>query len=61
MGLILAEIVAVVTLFLSLLTVLANGMSDAPGSPGISVWPTLIGGLSLAALLAVTHYVHIPW
>lgn len=61
MGLILGIIVIVLTVLATLITLFANGMSDAPSQAGISVAPILIVGFGLAALLIVTHYVPIHW
>ena len=57
MGLILAAIVAILTVLLALLVLFADGMSDAPSVQGISPWPTLIIGFGISAILVLIHFV----
>ena len=61
MGLILAIIVAIGTVLITVLIVFADGMSDAPSQNGISIWPTLLIGFGIAALLAASHFFHFSW
>jgi uncharacterized BrkB/YihY/UPF0761 family membrane protein len=55
MSFVLAVIAFAVTIALSGLVMLANGMSDAPGS-NEPVWPILAGGMLLTVLLASLHW-----
>lgn len=61
MGLVLGIISIVVTIAITVLIMFGNGMSDAPTQPGISVWPTLIGGGLISAGLILSHYMHMTW
>lgn len=57
MFLIFAIIAAVVTIALAALVVFADGMSDAPGSAGLSPVPVLaVGATITAALLALWYF-----
>jgi hypothetical protein len=55
MGLVLAALVAIATIVWCGMIWFANGMSDAPAAPGIPILPWFVGGMMLAALLAVSH------
>lgn len=56
MGLILAGVAVVLTLGWTVLVIFANGMSDAPSANGMPVWPGLVIGFTIAAILVAIHY-----
>lgn len=53
--------VLAVTFAVALAITVANSMSDAPSSDGIHVWPVFLVGLPIAALLIISHYIHLSW
>lgn len=61
MGLILGILAAIATLLMALLISLANGMSDAPSVQGTPVWPTLVIGGLISAVLILTHFFPLHW
>lgn len=61
MGLIAGIVVAVGTLLWVVLLLGANSMSDAPSQSGLSIWPSLVIGWGIAAVLIFTHYHPIGW
>ena len=61
MAFVLAGIVAVLSLGLGFLGMMASGMSDAPGQTS-GVAPYVVGGLLLAACIAGSHWLpRIGW
>lgn len=58
---ILAGITVVVTLGIVAFIGFGNGMSDAPTERGTPVWPTLVTGGIIAALLVGSHFTHMSW
>lgn len=58
---IIAGIGVVLTLLATLAYVFGNAMNDATGN-NLNPWPIFIGGLSISALIAASHWLpHIGW
>lgn len=60
MSFILAGLVAVGTVCLAFLIMMATAMSDSP-STSISPFAVLIGGATITALLVASHWITIGW
>ena len=58
---ILAGIIVAGTLGVAAFVGFANSMSDAPGTPGVRVWPVFAIGFGIAALIVGSHYLHLSW
>jgi hypothetical protein len=61
MALIVAGLVALGTMAYVVLIIGADMISDAPSQEGINSWPPLIIGLSVAGLIAASHWYHLSW
>lgn len=57
-----AAIIAGGTLLITVLMIMANGMSDAPSVQGSPVAPTFFGGMIIAGIVLASHWMpHIGW
>lgn len=56
MSLLIAMVVAILSLGYGALAAMANGMSDAPASKGVPYWPMWAGLLLANVILVGRHY-----